>query len=496
MTDTTTPQIAINDIGDADELMAAIDATIKYFNDGDIVEGTVVKVDHDEVLLDIGYKTEGVIPSRELSIKHDVDPADEVEVGDEIEALVLQKEDKEGRLILSKKRAQYERAWGSIEQIKEDEGVVTGRVIEVVKGGLIVDIGLRGFLPASLVEMRRVRDLQPYVGQEIEAKIIELDKNRNNVVLSRRAYLEETQSAVRSDFLQTLQKGQVREGAVSSIVNFGAFVDLGGVDGLVHVSELSWKHIDHPSEVVEVGQKVKVEVLDVDMDRERVSLSLKATQEDPWQLFARTHAIGEVVPGKVTKLVPFGAFVRVEDGIEGLVHISELAQRHVDLPEQVVTVDQDVFVKVIDIDLERRRISLSLKQANEGVDPEGDDTTFDPALYGMAAEYDANGEYKYPEGFDPETNEWLEGYDAQREEWEAQYAAAYERWTAHKAQVAEAIRADEESANAPAAASTSSSSSSESAPAAQSSYQSSSSDEGTLASDEALAALRAKLTGN
>ncbi|MDV3296246.1 MAG: S1 RNA-binding domain-containing protein, partial [Brachybacterium paraconglomeratum] len=242
MTDTTTPQIAINDIGDADELMAAIDATIKYFNDGDIVEGTVVKVDHDEVLLDIGYKTEGVIPSRELSIKHDVDPADEVEVGDEIEALVLQKEDKEGRLILSKKRAQYERAWGSIEQIKEDEGVVTGRVIEVVKGGLIVDIGLRGFLPASLVEMRRVRDLQPYVGQEIEAKIIELDKNRNNVVLSRRAYLEETQSAVRSDFLQTLQKGQVREGAVSSIVNFGAFVDLGGVDGLVHVSELSWKH--------------------------------------------------------------------------------------------------------------------------------------------------------------------------------------------------------------------------------------------------------------
>ncbi|MGO2310763.1 MAG: 30S ribosomal protein S1 [Brachybacterium tyrofermentans] len=496
MTDTTTPQIAINDIGGADELMAAIDATIKYFNDGDIVEGTVVKVDHDEVLLDIGYKTEGVIPSRELSIKHDVDPGEVVEVGDEIEALVLQKEDKEGRLILSKKRAQYERAWGTIEQIKEDEGVVTGRVIEVVKGGLIVDIGLRGFLPASLVEMRRVRDLQPYVGQEIEAKIIELDKNRNNVVLSRRAYLEETQSAVRSDFLQTLQKGQVREGAVSSIVNFGAFVDLGGVDGLVHVSELSWKHIDHPSEVVEVGQKVSVEVLDVDMDRERVSLSLKATQEDPWQLFARTHAIGEVVPGKVTKLVPFGAFVRVEDGIEGLVHISELAQRHVDLPEQVVTVDQDVFVKVIDIDLERRRISLSLKQANEGVDPEGDDTTFDPALYGMAAEYDANGEYKYPEGFDPETNEWLEGYDAQREVWEAQYGAAYERWTAHKAQVAEAIKADEESANAP-ATETSTSTPSAAAPAPQaSSYQSSTTDEGTLASDEALAALRAKLTGN
>src|SRR5699024_2961561 len=229
------------------------------------------------------------------------------------------------------------------------------------------------------------------------------------------------------------------------------------------------------------------------MDRERVSLSLKATQEDPWQLFARTHAIGEVVPGKVTKLVPFGAFVRVEDGIEGLVHISELAQRHVELPEQVVTVDQDVFVTVIAIALERRRISLSLKQATAGVDPAGADTTFDPALYGMAAEYDENGEYKYPEGFDPETNEWLEGYEAQREEGEAQYAAAYERRTAHKAQVLGATRADEESANAPAAGPQATSPAGQ--PAAASSYQSSSTDEGTLASDEALAALRAKLTG-
>ncbi len=312
----------------------------------------------------------------------------------------------------------------------------------MVKGGLILDIGLRGFLPASLVEMRRVRDLQPYVGKEIEAKIIELDKNRNNVVLSRRAWLEQTQSEVRSTFLQTLQKGQVRPGVVSSIVNFGAFVDLGGVDGLVHVSELSWKHIDHPSEVVEVGQEVTVEVLDVDFDRERVSLSLKATQEDPWQAFARTHAIGQVVPGKVTKLVPFGAFVRVEDGIEGLVHISELAVRHVELPEQVVNVGDDTFVKVIDIDLERRRISLSLKQANEGLDPTSED--FDPALYGMAAEYDDKGNYKYPEGFDPETNEWLPGFETQREAWEAQYASAHERWEAHKKQVLEAIAADAE----------------------------------------------------
>ncbi|MDU5247280.1 MAG: 30S ribosomal protein S1, partial [Varibaculum cambriense] len=426
-------QVAVNDIGSQEELLAAIDKTIKYFGDGDIVTGTVVRVDRDEVLLDIGYKTEGVILSRELSIKHDVSPEDVVQVGDEIEALVLQKEDKEGRLLLSKKRAQYERAWGDVQKVKEADGVVTGTVIEVVKGGLILDIGLRGFLPASLVEMRRVRDLAPYIGRELEAKIIELDENRNNVVLSRRAWLEQTQAEVRTQFLDTLQKGQIRSGVVSSIVNFGAFVDLGGVDGLVHVSELSWKHIDHPSEVVEVGQEVSVEVLDVDMDRERVSLSLKATQEDPWQTFARTHAIGQVVPGKVTKLVPFGAFVRVEDGIEGLVHISELAQRHVEVPEQVVKVGEEVFVKVIDIDLDRRRISLSLKQANEGVDP--NTTEFDPSLYGMTAEYDEEGNYKYPEGFDPETNEWMEGYEAQREAWEEEYAQAEARWKAHKEQV-------------------------------------------------------------
>ncbi|TDD47108.1 30S ribosomal protein S1 [Nonomuraea terrae] len=483
----STPQVAVNDIGSEEAFLAAIDETIKYFNDGDIVEGTVVKVDRDEVLLDIGYKTEGVIPSRELSIKHDVDPADVVEVGEHVEALVLQKEDKEGRLILSKKRAQYERAWGTIEKIKDEDGIVTGTVIEVVKGGLILDIGLRGFLPASLVEMRRVRDLQPYVGRELEAKIIELDKNRNNVVLSRRAWLEQTQSEVRQTFLNTLQKGQVRKGVVSSIVNFGAFVDLGGVDGLVHVSELSWKHIDHPSEVVEVGQEVTVEVLDVDMERERVSLSLKATQEDPWQQFARTHQIGQVVPGRVTKLVPFGAFVRVEEGIEGLVHISELAERHVEIPEQVVQVGDEIFVKIIDIDLDRRRISLSLKQANEGV---GTEVEFDPTLYGMAATYDDQGNYIYPEGFDPETGEWLEGFDKQREEWERQYAEAQQRFEAHRKQIEEARKAEAEAGEAAPSSYTG-----ETQPQQGGGSSSSAPASGALASDEALAALREKLAG-
>ena len=488
---TSTPKVAVNDIGSEEAFLAAIDETIKYFNDGDIVEGTVVKVDRDEVLLDIGYKTEGVIPSRELSIKHDVNPNDVVKVSEHIEALVLQKEDKEGRLILSKKRAQYERAWGTIEKIKEEDGVVNGTVIEVVKGGLILDIGLRGFLPASLVEMRRVRDLQPYVGREIEAKIIELDKNRNNVVLSRRAWLEQTQSEVRHNFLNTLQKGQIRKGVVSSIVNFGAFVDLGGVDGLVHVSELSWKHIDHPGEVVEVGQEVTVEVLDVDMDRERVSLSLKSTQEDPWQQFARTHQIGQVVPGRVTKLVPFGAFVRVEEGIEGLVHISELADRHVEIPEQVVQVGDEIFVKIIDIDLDRRRISLSLKQANEGTIGEAVGDDFDPTLYGMPATYDDQGAYVYPEGFDPETQEWLSGYDAQREEWERQYAQARSRFEAHRRQVEEARKGDS-GVDVDVDVDGDGDGDGGSAAVPQDSDNTAT---GALASDEALAALRDKLSG-
>ncbi len=358
-------QVTEDDLGGM-SLEEAYAATMVEVEDGQIVEGTVVKVDRDEVLLDIGYKSEGVIPSRELSIRNDVDPSEIVNLGDKIEALVLQKEDKEGRLVLSKKRAQYERAWGTIEKIKEEDGVVRGPVIEVVKGGLILDIGLRGFLPASLVELRRVRDLQPYVGRSLEAKIIELDKNRNNVVLSRRAWLEETQKEQREDFLANLKPGEVRKGVVSSVVNFGAFVDLGGMDGLIHVSELSWKHVDHPGTVVQVGDEVTVQVLDVDLDRERISLSLKATQQDPWQEFATTHRVGELVYGRVTKLVPFGAFVQVGDGIEGLVHISEMSAHHVDLPEQVVTPGEELWVKIIDLDLQRRRISLSIKQAAEG----------------------------------------------------------------------------------------------------------------------------------
>ncbi len=348
-----------------EELDEAIQATLPRFDNGDLVSGTVVKVDRDEVLVDIGYKSEGVIPARELSIRQDIDPREVVQEGDRIEALVLQKEDEEGRLVLSKKRAQYEKAWIDIEKIRETTGIVAGPVIEVVKGGLILDIGLRGFLPASLVDLRKVKDLHSYLGQILECKIIELDRNRNNVVLSRKAYLEESQREQRNAFLESLQPGERRKGVVSSVVPFGVFVDLGGMDGLVHVSEICWRHVEHPSEVVKVGDEVEVEVLDVDKDSQKISLSMKACQEDPWEVFAKQHEKGSIVEGRVTKIVPYGAFVEVAPGIEGLVHISEMAHYHVQQPQQVVSVGETVKVKVIEVDLTRRRVSLSIKQALE-----------------------------------------------------------------------------------------------------------------------------------
>src|ERR1700693_902723 len=399
------PRVITEDNMVGTDLTELVGNSVLEFEDGDLVTGTVVKIDHDEVLLDIGFKSEGVIPARELSIRNDVDPSEIVSMGEKVECLVLQKEDKEGRLVLSKKRAQYEKAWANIEELKNRDEMVKGVVIEVVKGGLIVDIGLRGFLPASLVELRRVRELQPYIGKTVEAKIIELDRNRNNVVLSRRAWLEETQKEQRGDFLSNLKPGERRHGVISSVVNFGAFVDLGGMDGLIHVSELSWKHIDHPSQVVAVGDEVDVEVLDGHSSKERISLSLKATQSDPWQVFADSHSVDQLVYGRVTKLVPFGAFIQVGDGIEGLVHISEMAAHHVESPDQVVTPGEELWVKIIDIDLQRRRISLSIKQAEEG--------------WEVAAEYrEAFGEHAYDEqgnyiGFDYSTAEFTPETEAQ-----------------------------------------------------------------------------------
>ena len=337
------------------QMVPNYDATLSDFSEGDVVSGKVVRIDKDEVLVDIGYKSEGVIPVSELSIRRSVNPEDEVELGEEVDALVMQKEDAEGRLILSKKRARFEKAWKRIEAAAESGEPVTGAVIEVVKGGLIIDLGVRGFLPASLVDIRRVQDLDEFRGQELICKVIELNRSRNNVVLSRRAVLEEERREVRQRILDDLEPGKVVDGVISNIVDFGAFVDLNGIDGLIHISELSWSHVNHPSEILEIGQKVRVKVLDIDRDRQRISLGLKQTQADPWARVLESYQQDDVVHGRVTKVVTFGAFVEILQGVEGLVHISELAAHHVENPREVVAQGDHVIVKIIDIDADRRR---------------------------------------------------------------------------------------------------------------------------------------------
>ena len=344
------------------QIVPNYDATIVSFDEGDVVNGKVVRIDKDEVLVDIGYKSEGVIPSNELSIRKSVDPSEEVELGEEVDALVLTKEDQEGRLILSKKRARFEKAWRRIEAAAESGEPVEGTVIEVVKGGLILDLGVRGFLPASLVDIRRVHNLDEFMSTKLECKVIELNRSRNNVVLSRRAVLEEERKEVREQILGRLEPGQVVEGKISNIVDFGAFVDLDGIDGLIHISELSWSHVNHPSEVVSIGDDVRIKVLDIDRDRQRISLGLKQTQEDPWQRVISTYRPGDVLEGKVTKVVTFGAFVEILPGVEGLVHISELADHHVENPSEVVEPGTSLNVKILEIDEERRRLSLSIKR--------------------------------------------------------------------------------------------------------------------------------------
>ena len=375
-------QSGANGAASADNLLSEVDgklvpnydATIHPFSEGDVVSGKVVRIDQDEVLVDIGYKSEGVIPSNELSIRKSVDPDEEVELGEEVGALVLTKEDQDGRLILSKKRARFERAWRKIEAAADTGQPVIGQVIEVVKGGLIIDLGVRGFLPASLVDIRRVPNLDEYLGQNIQCKVIELNRSRNNVVLSRRAVLEEERKEMRQAILDRLSPGDVVTGTISNIVDFGAFVDLEGIDGLIHISELSWSHVNHPSELLDIGQEVQVKVLDIDRERQRISLGLKQTQSDPWQQVIDTYDQGDVIEGRVTKVVTFGAFIEVVPGVEGLVHISELAQHHVENPREVVSQGETVWAKIIEMDPERRRLSLSLKRVDEGEAAVGEST--------------------------------------------------------------------------------------------------------------------------
>jgi small subunit ribosomal protein S1 len=374
------------------QIVPNYDATFRAIEEGEVVTGHVVRIDKDEVLVDIGYKSEGVIPANELSIRKAVDPNEEVHLGEEVDAIVMTKEDQDGRLIMSKKRARFEKAWRRIETAAESGEPVEGTVIEVVKGGLIIDLGVRGFLPASLVDIRRVPNLDEYMGTKIETKVIELNRSRNNVVLSRRAVLEEERKEVRQQILDRLQPGLVVEGQISNIVDFGAFVDLDGIDGLIHISELSWSHVNHPSEILAIGDTVKVKVLDIDRDRQRISLGLKQTQEDPWQRIVDTYNVGDELAGKVTKVVTFGAFVEILDGVEGLVHISELAPHHVESPREIVHPGDEIRVKILEIDSERRRLSLSAKRVEDQILPVSrpgePERTFEPD----ASEQEPSGE--------------------------------------------------------------------------------------------------------
>nr|WP_244883686.1 SAV_2336 N-terminal domain-related protein [Streptomyces zhihengii] len=398
------------------------------YRPGDIVQGIVASIQEGSFLIGLGDE-EAILTAVETQ------PHAQLAVGDSLEVLILRRRDPTGRCFVSHRQAVEHRRWHALREHYEQDRSVEGTVTEVVKGGLVLDIGVRAFLPASLVERRRVRNFRPYLGLTLKAKILELDTDRRNIVLSRRALLEEAESAARIELLNTLRVGEVRRGTVSSIVPFGAFVDLGGLDGLVHISELSWSRVDQPSDVVELGQEIEVRVMEVDLERERVTLSLKETTDDPWSVFARSHAVGEILPATVTKIVPFGAFVRVNGGVEGLVHISELADHHVDDAGLIVRVGEEIFVSLLEADMERRRLAFSVRQANASLGSDPGHAEFDPALYGMSASYDDEGNHIFPDGFDPETNDWLPGSEEQQEAWLAQYNEAQRRFERHRAQV-------------------------------------------------------------
>ena len=346
--------------------MEEYNETLNTPSQGEIVKGTVVQVNDDEVLVHVGGKSEGRIPRNELGLKANQSPSDVVSVGEEIDVYVLRVEDSEGTILLSKRRADQKRVWEELQEAYEKNEVIEAEVTERVKGGLLVDVGVRGFVPASHVDRNFVENLEQYVGQTFRMKIIELDRQKNNVVLSRKVVLDEEYEKAKAETFEKLQEGQIVDGIVRRLTDFGAFVDIGhGVEGLLHVSEMAYSRVDHPSDVLSEGDKVKVMVLRVDKERERISLSLKQAMPDPWDNIGEKYHVGDKVTGEVTRVVDFGAFVKLEDGVEGLVHISQLADHHVANASDVVSPGQEVLVKVISIDEEQRRIGLSTRQAKE-----------------------------------------------------------------------------------------------------------------------------------
>jgi len=367
-TEEITATVAGEEAAEASEsmesLMAAQDAMDEAFKPGQLLTGKVVRIDSEGVLVDVGYKTEGVIPLHQLSHRRDVNPEEIVKVGEQVDVTVTRVEGAEGTLILSKKRADLESAWFRVIKAHENGEILTATCTEQVKGGLIVDLGLRGFVPASHVDLRPVHDLSDFVGESLELLVLEIDKPRRKVVLSRKKALEEMRGKMRENTMKGLEEGQIVSGTVARLTNFGAFVNLGGADGLVHISELSWKRIKHPNEVVRVGESVEVRVLSVSPEKDRISLSLRQARPDPWTTAVENLKINEIVPGKVSKLAKNYVFVEIAEGVEGLVPINELADFRVTKPAEHFKPEQEVRVKVLEIRPESRRILLSIRQAS------------------------------------------------------------------------------------------------------------------------------------
>ncbi|MFO8061114.1 MAG: 30S ribosomal protein S1 [Bacillota bacterium] len=345
-----------------EETEAALD--FEPLQPGDVVQGTVVQVNDENVLVDVRYKSDGVIPLSELKLTSGQKPQDVFTVGQEIPVYILSVDGRDGAVLASYRRALDEIAWDRLYVCHEENEALEAPVVEEVKGGLVLDVfGLRGFMPASHVDRGFVSDLSNYVGKKVRSRVIELDRNKNRIILSRKIVLDEEHQQKRDETWASLEEGQVRTGVVKGVTDFGAFVDLGGVDGLLHVSQMSWGRVDHPSDVVNVGEEIEVKVLRVDPEDDKISLGLKQLQSDPWENVDQNYSAGEVVEGRVMRIAPFGAFVELEPGVEGLVHISELADYHVGEPSEVVSEGEDVAVKVLRVQPEERRISLSLKEA-------------------------------------------------------------------------------------------------------------------------------------
>ncbi|WP_026676935.1 30S ribosomal protein S1 [Fictibacillus gelatini] len=335
----------------------------KVVETGDVVQGTVIKVEDKYALIDIGYKQDALLAVNEISNLFVEKASDVLNTGDVITVKVISLS--EDKLLVSKKAVDSEKSWEELEKKFENNETFTVTIHDVVKGGLVVDLGVRGFIPASMVEKHFVEDFSDYKGKELDVKIVECDQEKNRLILSHRAVLEEIENKKKENLLNSLSQGQVLEGKVQRLTNFGAFVDIGGVDGLVHISQLSHKRVDHPSEVVQEGDTVTVKVLNVDRDSERISLSIKETLPSPWEQVINNIQPGEVIQGVVKRLVSFGAFVEVGEGVEGLVHISEISNRHIGNPNEVLKEGETVTVKVLDVDRGEKRISLSIRAALE-----------------------------------------------------------------------------------------------------------------------------------